>query len=187
MPTTKIEVRAVDSAGYDAVRRCLSLGIGTGIRKRHPRLSTIGTPNNNLPVRMGDTVNLVDVDTTAYDDDQMESWQPDRTAAQRQPNFIRFVYDTRSREVRVVIRSTAFIVGSCNETSFRDFLVRNGIHRTEEDDDEVYRGMMIEYDDSVFQISTISVSRNEVIMFELPQLGKRTLTRTTSWCVAHEA
>ena len=99
MPTTKIEVRAVDSVGYDAVRRCLSLGIGTGIRKRHPRLSTIGTPNNNLPVRIGDTVNLVDVDTTAYDDDQMESWQPDRTAAQRQPNFIKFVYNTRSREV----------------------------------------------------------------------------------------
>ena len=73
MPTTKIKVRALDSAGYDAVRRCLSLDIGTGIRKRHPRLSTIGTPNNNLPVRIGDTVNLVDVNTTAYDDNKMES------------------------------------------------------------------------------------------------------------------
>lgn len=187
LPTTKTEIRAIDAAGYTAIRKCLSLGVGAGIRKRHPRISTIGTPNNNLPVRNRDTVNLVDVDIAEYDDNQLEEWVPAHASVQRQPNFMKYTYDSRNREVRVVLRSTALIVGSCKEASFREFLIRNGIQREEDEDEIVFVGMMIEYDDSVFQVQRISEECNEVHMNELPQLGARTMTRTISWCITNQA
>ena len=100
---------------------------------------------------------------------------------------MKYTYDSRNREVRVVLRSTALIVGSCKEASFREFLIRNGIQREEDEDEIVFVGMMIEYDDSVFQVQRISEECNEVHMNELPQLGARTMTRTISWCITNQA
>ena len=97
------------------------------------------------------------------------------------------MYDSRNRELRVVLRSTVLIVGSCKDVSFCEFLIHNGIQREEGEDEIVFVGMMIEYKDSVFQVQRMSEERNAVHMNELPQFGARTMTRTIYWCITNQA
>ena len=121
----------------------------------------IGILNTTLPDRNVDTINLADVDIGEHNDDQLEDWVPERASVQHQQKFMKCTYNSRNQDSRVVLQSTALIVGLCKAASFWYFLIHND--RIEEDKDTViFTGMMIEDKDLVFQVQLIPKGFNEV-------------------------
>lgn len=125
---TKIhKVEAIDENGFGVIRRILSLGVGTGVRKSYPKLSDIGTVENYVEVHGKECVNLVDVDISDRLDAEQNAMHPTDATFQRKGNIIRFTYDDRNRTLCVHIRSTALVVGCTQTVAFRRYLQNNGI------------------------------------------------------------
>jgi len=83
-------MRANSSGGFAVVRRVLSLGVGAGINKRHPKMENTGTTSNTVKCHECDTVNLVDVDISELDDNDIDGWVPEFAVVHRAGNFIKF-------------------------------------------------------------------------------------------------
>ena len=112
LDTTRTELRAINNDGFAIIQLVLTDSVGAGNYGRHPKMELIGIPANMRPVRIRDTVNLIDVDISTVYEEDMQGWVPPHDIVQRKGKFIKFSYNSRLLEIQVDIQSTALVIGS---------------------------------------------------------------------------
>jgi hypothetical protein len=106
LPSPRQYIRAISCSGFYALRKILP-GIGIGVKKRHPPISSIGKGRSNISdLQSYDTINICDVspsDLLQYNEcEQVGSTDEELNTAK--PSMIQFVYDRRLHECRLSIR-----------------------------------------------------------------------------------
>ena len=87
--------------------------IGAGVKKRAPTSREVSEGNNQFALQQADTIHMVDINFSRFEEDEANStWFPD-DASQRHHyfknlrNYIKFRYDDRLREFRMTIKTMA--------------------------------------------------------------------------------
>ena len=122
LPTSKHTIVADSADGYNAVRSVFASTLGIGVKKRHPTLSAIKDPSKNPnTLQSTDTINMCDVEMSH--DLECSS----KEGIERKSNCIQFVYDTRSRECRMIMKCSTMNVGTCQAAPLLEYLHKNDI------------------------------------------------------------
>ena len=131
--TKKFTVVAKDVAGFEVLRSLITR-IGLGVKKRHPKLSTIEARDgsNIRTVQEQDTIHVVDIDSNQvlYRDADSDGYDSDTT--QSPPtNWIRLTYDYASKQIGITIKCYSSVV-SLLSSECRRYLHSNNIISREE-------------------------------------------------------
>ncbi len=175
LPTTKITIRACSSADFNELRELFHSGYGTGVRKKFPPIKDLALRNlNPSRLRHGDTINVSDAPLYNYSIEDTSGWF-DANAAQTEHytrpnrNFIRWVYNSRSRSCRVTMKCCAVVAGACNAAFLNKMLDRIEIDWGERPitctpGNALYVGQAIEIDGFPWRIQQLATDRNIVTL-----------------------
>ena len=177
LPTTKITIRASSTADFDELRQLFHSGYGTGVRKKFPPIKDLALRMLNPScLHRGDTINVTDAPLDHYDIDDTSGWF-DNDATQTEQytapnrNFIRWVYNSRSRACRVTMKCCAVVAGACNAAFLKDLLDRIQLEWGERPiprapGHSLYVGQAIEIDGFPWQIQQLETDRNIVTLYD---------------------
>lgn len=154
--TTKYTLFASNIIGFDAMR-CFISRVGLGVKKRHPKLSTINSHDgsNKLTVQEQDTIHIVDVDANSVLYRNSDEYGSDSDASTDQPtNWIRLSYDYVTKHIGITIKCYTTVVSLLSPDS-RHYLHDNNI---------VSRASYVFYDGRLMKVLSVDRTTNETIL-----------------------
>ena len=147
LPTSKHTIVADSADGYNAVRLVFASTLGIGVKKRHPPLSAIKDPSKNPnTLQSTDTINMCDVEMSH--DLECSS----KEGIERKSNCIQFVYDTRSRECRMIMKCAMLKVGTCQSGPLVEHLHKYDIVWN---NNSIHLGVNYEIDGELWTIQSV--------------------------------
>ena len=180
LPTTRTTITAKTPAQFHAIRCFFSNSIGVGVRKRPPNKTDIRYGRRMFSLQDGDIVNFVDVNLEGLEDNaDGNDWFADdaiqvHSYFKPERNYIRLMYDSRTRIVRITMKAMAVVTGNCDVKFIVEYLRANGVDwgSNKKDEEEVEvdvnanlrvrRGVVIS--NKMWMISTVDVNHNSVTL-----------------------
>ena len=154
--TKKFTVVAKDIAGFEALRSLITR-IGLGVKKRHPKLSTIEARDgsNILTVQEQDTIHVVDIDSNEVLYRDVDSDGDDYETTPSTPtNWIRLTYDYATKQIGITIKCYTSVV-SLLSSECRRYLHSNNIVSREE---------YVVYEGQLWKVLKVSRQLNQTIL-----------------------
>ena len=154
--TKKFTVVAKDIAGFEALRSLITR-IGLGVKKRHPKLSTIEARDgsNILTVQEQDTIHVVDIDSNEVLYRDVDSDGDDYETTPSTPtNWIRLTYDYATKQIGITIKCYTSVV-SLLSSECRRYLHSNNIVSREE---------YVLYEGQLWKVLKVSRQLNQTIL-----------------------
>ena len=113
LPNCITSITAKTSHELSAEKHYFPPMIGAGVKKRAPTSREVSEGNNQFALQQADTIHMVDINFSGFEQDEANSsWFPD-DASQRHHyfkhfrNYIKFTYDDRLGEFRLTIKAMA--------------------------------------------------------------------------------
>ena len=186
--TEKETIRFRSSIGFRVLRQLFHSGFGSGVRKTFPALRHLHINSENpLQLQNGDTTNLADAPLHLHEDDDTECWfykNAVGTENYLSPNcnFIRWVFDTRSRTCRISTKYAALVVGSCNANFLTELIDRLDDEWGPEAIDKLTTDVFIEIDSDAWEISAINRAEDSVLLYNKDT--DTTIERSIEYCMS---
>ena len=142
--------------------------IGAGVKKRAPTSREVLEGNNQFALQQADTIHMVDINFSGFEQDEANSsWFPD-DASQRHNyfkhfrNYIKFTYDDRLGEFRLTIKAMAIKIWNYDAKPVVQFIQNNRIewddNLGENDHIHLHRDRWVVIDNEMWLITTVNVN-----------------------------